>query len=217
MTPQFAATFNHPLLFLCMPTSRFFSFISRMKFIRRWGLMRNLCSENVQEHCAQVAMVAHALAIIRNRLYNGQLHIERVIAYALYHDAEEVITGDIPTPVKYLDAQSREVHARIAAQARKYVWNLLPPVLQEDYRPLFYIEKDNAECEVVKAADKICAWIKCVEETSAGNAEFSYARTAITNELELLRDQYPEVGYFLDCFGDSFTWSLDQLHLDPHP
>src|SRR3989442_8943443 len=150
-------------------TSHFFAYLSRMKFIRRWGLMHTTYPENIQEHSLRVAMLAHALAIIRNRLFGGHVNPERAAVLALYHDASEVLTGDLPAPIKYFNPEiSRAYHAIEAAAAQK-LFAMVPDALKEDYRSLFLgDETDHAHREIVKAADKLAAYLKCLEEVAAG-------------------------------------------------
>ncbi|HXV63287.1 MAG TPA: 5'-deoxynucleotidase [Vicinamibacteria bacterium] len=188
--------------------SHFFAYLSRMKFIQRWGLMHNTYAENVQEHSLRVAQIAHALALIRNRRFGGTVSAERVAALALYHDAGEVLTGDLPSPIKYFNPEIRKAYQDIEASAADRLLAMVPAELRNDYRSLLD-PKDQEHVAIVKAADKICAYIKCLEETSAGNREFSRAEQALAKtvaEIEL-----PEVKYFLDTFVPSFRLTLDEL------
>ena len=191
--------------------SHFFAYLNRMKFIQRWGLMRNTRSENIQEHSLQVAMIAHGLALIRNRLYEGQLNPERVALLALYHDAGEVITGDLATPIKNFNPKIKTAFNEIEGVARQKLFNMLPEALRPEYESLFFgIEADREHWTLVKAADKICAYLKCLEELKVGNQEFSRAERAIKADLE--RIELPEVRYFLEHFGPSFSLTLDELN-----
>ena len=160
--------------------SHFFAYISRMRFIQRWALMRNTAPENVQEHSHQVAVLAHALAVIRNEKFGGRLDPGAVAVAALYHDASEILTGDMPTPIK----------------------------LQGVYGPIL-TQSDPEVRQVVKAADKLSAYIKCVEELKAGNNEFRQAAGQTRKALEGY--ELPEVTYFLETFMDSFSLTLDEL------
>jgi 5'-deoxynucleotidase len=190
--------------------SHLFAYLSRMKFIRRWGLMHNTYPENIQEHSLRVAMIAHALAVIRNRLYGGQVNPERVAVLALYHDAGEVLTGDLPAPVKYFNPQIRTAYRAIEAAAHDKLFAMVPDALRADYRPLLYAdEADRPHWELVKAADKLCAYVKCMEEVAVGNAEFVKAETALRAAVDAL--ELPEVRYFLDTFAPSFRLTLDDL------
>ena len=188
--------------------SHFFAYISRMRFIQRWALMRNTAPENVQEHSHQAAVLAHALAVIRNEKFGGHLDPGAVAAAALYHDASEILTGDMPTPIKYHDPAIRAAYKDVEAVASRKLLDLLPPELQNAYRPIL-LEEDGEIRQVVKAADKLSAYIKCVEELKAGNNEF---RDAAAQTRRALEDyDLPEVRYFLDTFMDSFSLTLDEL------
>ena len=190
--------------------SHFFAYLSRMKFIRRWGLMHNTYPENIQEHCLRVAMVAHALAVIRNRLFGGNVSEERTALLALYHDASEVLTGDLPAPVKYFNPEIKNAYKEIEAAAAKRLLDMIPKALNADYQQLFFAEEaDREPRELVKAADKLCAYLKCLEEISAGNQEFAKAEKALKASVEEL--DLPEVRYFLDTFVPSFKLTLDEL------
>ncbi len=190
--------------------SHFFAYLARMKFIRRWGLMHNSYPENVQEHSQRVAMIAHALAVIRNRVFAGQVNAERVAVLALYHDASEVFTGDLPTPVKYFSEDLRSAYGQIEQRAERRLLDMVPADLRADFESLFATrEEDRALWELVKAADKLCAYVKCVEEVSAGNREFASAERSLKTTVEQLG--LPEVDYFLDKFLPSFRLTLDEL------
>jgi 5'-deoxynucleotidase len=190
--------------------SHFFAYLFRMKFIRRWGLMYSTYPENVQEHSLRVAQIAHALAVIRNRLYGGAVNPERAAVLALYHDAGEVLTGDLPTPVKYFNPEIAAAYRGIERVARDKLLGMVPPELAPAYEPcLGPPAGDRAERELVRAADKLCGYIKCLEELAAGNHEFAQAEKALRAALEQLA--LPEVGYFLETFVASFRLTLDDL------
>ena len=188
--------------------SHFFAYLSRMRFIQRWALMRNTAPENVQEHSHQVAVLAHALAVIRNRCFGGQVDPGTVAVAALYHDASEILTGDLPTPIKYYNPAIRDAYKDVEALAERKLTEMLPPALQEDYRPILTIQ-DPEVAALVKAADKLSAYIKCVEELKAGNNEFRQAAGQTRKVLEGY--ELPEVTYFLETFMDSFSLTLDEL------
>ena len=188
--------------------SHFFAYISRMRFIQRWALMRNTAPENVQEHSHQAAVLAHALAVIRNERFGGHLDPGAVAAAALYHDASEILTGDMPTPIEYHDPAIRAAYKDVEAVASRKLLDLLPPELQNAYRPIL-LEEDGEIRQVVKAADKLSAYIKCVEELKAGNNEFRDAAAQTRRALESY--DMPEVRYFLETFMDSFSLTLDEL------
>lgn len=193
-----------------MTQSHFFAHLSRLKLINRWPLMRNVRTENVSEHSLQVAMVAHALAVIKNLKFAGELNPDRIAMLALYHDASEVLTGDLPTPVKYYNAQIAHEYKKIEKIAQQKLIEMLPPELQEAYRPLIDEHHYSAtEQAVVKQADALCAYLKCLEELSAGNHEFSLAKTRL--EKTLTERRSPEMDYFMEVFVPSFTLSLDEI------
>ena len=189
--------------------SHFFAYISRMRFIQRWALMRNTAPENVQEHSHQAAVLAHALAVIRNEKFGGHVDPGRVAVAALYHDASEILTGDMPTPVKYGNPAIRDAYKQVEAVANERLVSMLPEELQATYRDALN-EYDDETRALVKAADKLSAYIKCVEEVKAGNGEFREAAAQTRRALEAY--DLPEVGYFLDTFMDSFALTLDELN-----
>ncbi len=190
--------------------SHLFAYLSRMKFIERWGLMHNTYPENIQEHSLQVAMVAHALALIRNRIFGGAVDPERTAVLALYHDVSEVLTGDLPSPVKYFNPEIKTAYKAIEAAAAQRLFDMVPEALKADYQALFLAEEaDRAYRDLITAADKICAYLKCLEEMGAGNQEFSQAEKALRASVEAL--DLPEVRYFLETFVPSFRLTLDDL------
>lgn len=195
-----------------MKQSHFFAHLSRMKLINRWPLMRNVRTENVSEHSLQVAMVAHALAAIKNR-NGGQLNAERIALLAMYHDASEVLTGDLPTPVKYFNSQIAQEYKAIEKIAQQKLVDMAPDELRDIFAPLIdenaWSEEEQA---IVKQADALCAYLKCLEELSAGNNEFGLAKTRLEKTLELRRSQ--EMDYFMAVFVPSFHLSLDEISQD---
>ena len=188
--------------------SHFFAYLSRMRFIQRWALMRNTAPENVQEHSHQVAVLAHALAVIRNKKFGGAVDPGQVAVAALYHDASEILTGDMPTPIKYDNPAIRKAYKDVEAVAEGKLLRMLPEELQGVYAPILAPTDPETE-QLVKAADKLSAYIKCVEELKAGNLEFREAAAQTRAALEGYG--LPEVAYFLDTFMDSFSLSLDEL------
>lgn len=191
--------------------SHFFAYLARMKFIQRWGLMRNTRQENIQEHSLQVAMIAHGLAIIKNRLFNGQVDPQRTAVLALYHDIGEVITGDLPTPIKNFNPKLKMAYSEVEGVAKQKLFDMLPDELKPDFEPLLFVtEADREHQKLVKAADKICAYLKCLEEMDAGNLEFSKAEKAIKAEID--RMNLPEVSYFIEKFVPSFLLTIDELN-----
>jgi 5'-deoxynucleotidase len=181
-----------------------------MRFIGRWGLMHSTRPENIQEHSLRVAMIAHALAVVRNRLFGGSVSPERLAVLAMYHDASEVLTGDLPRPVKYFDPEIETSYRRIETVAREKLLGMLPDGLREDYAGLFQPDTASAvEQGLVKAADKLCAYMKCLEEVTAGNREFVEAEKTLRHTIEAI--DLPEVRYFLATFVPSFRLTLDEL------
>lgn len=188
--------------------SHFFAYIFRMRFIQRWALMRNTAPENVQEHSHQVAVLAHALAVIRSECFGGHVDAGAVAVAALYHDAGEIFTGDMPTPIKYMNPAIRTAYKDVEADAARRLLDMVPPALQGAYAPVLE-ERDSETAALVKAADKLSAYIKCLEELKAGNGEFRQAAEQTRAALESYG--LPEVQYFMDTFLDSFSLTLDQL------
>ena len=188
--------------------SHFFAYISRMRFIQRWALMRNTAPENIQEHSHMVAVLSHALAVIQNRYFAPQIDPGQAAVAALYHDASEILTGDMPTPIKYDNPAIRSAYQDVEAVAERKLLQMLPPELQGVYEPIL-TEADPEIRQVVKAADKLSAYIKCVEELKAGNNEFREAAGQTLRALESYG--LPEVAYFLETFMDSFSLTLDEL------
>ena len=188
--------------------SHFFAYVSRMRFIQRWALMRNTAPENVQEHSHQVAVLAHALAVIRNEKFGGTVDPGAVAVAALYHDASEILTGDMPTPIKYDNPAIRTAYKDVEAVAEHKLLNMLPEELRGVYAPILTVEDPEIEA-LVKAADKLSAYIKCVEELKAGNNEFREAAAQTRKALESYG--MPEVESFLETFMDSFSLTLDEL------
>lgn len=188
--------------------SHFFAYISRLRFIARWALMRNTAPENVQEHSHQVAVLAHALAVIRNQKFGGRVDAGQAAVLALYHDASEILTGDMPTPIKYYNPAIKAAYKDVEAVANRKLLEMLPQELQAVYAPILQ-ESDPDLHTLVKAADKLSAYIKCVDEVKAGNTEFREA--AVQTRAALEKFDLPEVAYFLDVFMDSFSLTLDEL------
>ncbi|MCC2257281.1 5'-deoxynucleotidase [Intestinimonas aquisgranensis] len=187
----------------------FFALISRMRYIGRWGLMRNTFQENIQEHSHMVAVLAHALAVIRRDLFGGDLDPEHAAVLALYHDAPEILTGDLPTPVKYYNPEIREAYREVEEVSARRLLSMLPEALRPAYESLLLEDPESEYHALVKAADKLSAYIKCVEEVKAGNTEF---RQAAEQTYRILEDSpLPEVAYFLEHFLPGFSLTLDEL------
>ena len=187
---------------------KFFAYISRMKYITRWSLMRNSVSENIQEHSHMVAVLAHALGVIRRDVYKKDCDPAACAAAALFHDASEIFTGDLPTPIKYHTTAIRDAYHQVEAEATEKLLNMLPQEMRPAYAPLLR-EEDGEVKKIVKAADKLSAYIKCLEELEVGNNEFG---DAATETLEALRAmELEEVSWFLDHFAEAFGLTLDGL------
>ena len=191
--------------------SSFFAMISRMKYIDRWALMRNTRSENISEHSQEVAVLAHALCVIGNKRLGKSLNADRAAVIALYHDGAEIITGDMPTPVKYYDTAIREAYRRIEDDAACKLLQLLPDDLREEFERVLLPEQteDGYLLLLIKAADKLSALIKCLEEEKAGNREFVKAEKAARDKLVLMK--LPEVDIFLEEFIPAYACTLDEL------
>lgn len=187
----------------------FFAYISRMKYIVRWSLMRSTVQENVQEHSHMVAVLAHALGVIRRDVLGRACDPERLAAVALYHDAPEILTGDLPTPIKYHSAGIKSAYDEVEALATEKLLAELPEAMRPAYRALLEAPGDPALYALVHAADKLAAYIKCVEERKAGNLEFLSAEASTRAKLEALA--LPEVDYFLRCLMPGFEKNLDEL------
>lgn len=187
----------------------FFAYAARLRHIRRWGLMRSAMPENDAEHSLQVAMIAHGLAVMARDRYHRDVNPEHVLTLAVYHDATEVITGDLPTPVKYQSEELRGAYRSIENMAAEKLTAMLPEDMQDEFRPYLYGGNDYAH-QLVKAADKISAYVKCLEEKRAGNHEFDAAGENIRQSLEQI--DLPEVQDFVRQFVPSFSMTLDELN-----
>ena len=188
----------------------FFAMIGRLRHIRRWSLMRSNVSENVCEHSFDTAVIAHALAEIGIRVYGKKLDVGKITMAALYHDASEVMTGDMPTPVKYRNEALRESYGKIESESRDNLLAMLPDDLVDAYRPLVCMEEESPEeYRYVKAADKISAYIKCMEETASGNREFASAEEQTRKAVYDMC--FDEANYFMKYFLDGYRKNLDEL------
>lgn len=187
--------------------NHFYAMLSRMKNIYRWGLMRNTKNENLSEHTLETAYIAHALAIIKNNCFGGNVNAEKAAVAAMFHDTSEIITGDMPTPVKYYNPQIKAVYKDIEKQAQHTLLDMLPEYMRSDIDDIYY-EDDEQINAIVKAADKISAYIKCVEELNMGNREFAMAEKSIKNAIAELK--LPEADLFMKDFIPSFSLSLDE-------
>ncbi len=193
-------------------TSHFFACLDRLKLIQRWSLMRNLQTENLAEHSLQVAFVAHALALIKNKFYGGTVNPERIAVIAMYHDTSEIFTGDLPTPIKYFNTEITQAYKQIESAAEQHLINLLPSELQQDFMPYLATERfSSQEKHLVKQADLICAYIKAQAELEQGNQEFSTAKVRLENLMKSWRSE--EMDYFMQVFVPSFGRPIDELAL----
>lgn len=189
----------------------FFAFMGRMKYIMRWGLMRSVERENIAEHSQQTAVIAHALAMIDNRIFRKAVDADRTGMIAVYHETGEVITGDLPTPIKYYSEEISGAYKRVEAEAERKLLEQLPPELKGDISSLVCPDKDSYEYRLVKCADKLAAYIKCIEELRCNNGEFRSAYNTIGGDLERLKRDFPCVKYFCDNFLAAYYKTLDEL------
>lgn len=189
--------------------NNFFALISRMRYISRWGLMRNSLPENIQEHSHMVAVIAHALGVIRRDVYGIPCNPDQCASVALYHDASEILTGDLPTPIKYNNQEIMAAYHEIEDLASEKLLRMLPPELQSSFEPIMIGDAAKELHPIVKAADKLSAYIKCIEERKAGNNEFLSAEKQTRESL--LHSNLPEVKYFMENFIPAFEKTLDEL------
>ncbi len=188
---------------------KFFAFLNRMKYIRRWSLMRSVRDENIMEHSQQVAVIAHALALINNKIFGGDVEVNKVVLLAQYHEVGEVITGDLPTPIKYFNPEIKSAYKDLEKTASKKLLNMLPESLKAEYEEYILPNEDTKEYKLVKCADRLSAYLKCVEEVKSGNSEFKKAKASILSDLKSLKSK--EVDYYLKEFAPAFELTLDEL------
>ena len=188
----------------------FYAYMARMKLIKRWGLRHNTREENDQEHSLQVTMIAHALAMYKNRRYGGNVDVEKVLLCALYHEAAEVITGDLASPIKYFNPGIRDAYKEIERMASEKLLEYLPEDMKEDFRALLFPDEESYEWRIVKAADRISAYVKCLEEYGYGNREFLTAQENIRASISQMN--MPEAEDFMREFAPSFMLPLDALN-----
>ena len=190
-------------------SNNFFAYLSRMRYIERWSLMRNALPENIQEHSHMVAVIAHALGVIRRDVFHVPCNPEEYAAVALYHDCSEILTGDLPTPIKYHSPEIMDAYRQVEQLACDKLLDTLPPELRGAFQPVLDGETAARCHDLVKAADKLSAYIKCIEERRAGNDDFLSAERSTRRTLENYR--LPEVDYFLEHFIPAFELTLDEL------
>lgn len=194
----------------------FYAMLDRMQYINRWGLMRNNRVENIKEHSFDVAVIAHALAVLHNAKFPDPIKVDRyqVLAYALYHDCTEIITGDLPTPIKYRNETIKQAYKEVEHEAAERLSSLLPEVMQDEYLelldPAYEGEEGIMIKKLVKAADRIAAYIKCLTEEASGNTEFTSAKETILSTIDNI--MLPEVDYFMEKFVPSYGFTLDELN-----
>ena len=192
-----------------MENNHFYAMLSRMKYINRWGLMRNTRSENISEHSLEVAYIAHALGVINNEIFGGNLPAERLAILGMYHDVTEIITGDMPTPVKYYSPVIRNAYSEVEHVAKDEMLSGLPQIMRKHYdRALLETDEEEELWKYVKGADKMSALIKCIEEQQMGNQDFADAAESI--ELTLRNMHIPEVDYFMEEFLPAYRLTLDK-------
>lgn len=192
----------------------FFALLSRMKYIHRWALMRNAREENLSEHCLEVGILTHALCLIGNKKLNKKLSVDRAVLRALYHDAAEILTGDMPTPVKYRREELKTAYKKVEKEAEERLLSTLPDYLEEEYRKVFFPEEEeNAayENKLIKAADKLSALIKCEEELRSGNQEFATAAASTRRKIEEMAEELTELKIFMEDFLPAYGKTLDEL------
>ncbi|MBR2903205.1 MAG: 5'-deoxynucleotidase [Clostridia bacterium] len=187
----------------------FYAYMDRMKYIKRWQLMRCSQEENIMEHSYNVALYAHALAIIKNKKFGGNVDVSKAVLYALYHESSEVMTGDLPTPIKYYNHSISGAYKDLEKKACERLCEMLPEELGEELSPFVLADEDSEEYKIMKAADRLAAYVKCLSELRSSNGEFVKAKKSI--EEDLRRRNMPEVNYFLEKFADSFSLTLDEL------
>lgn len=189
--------------------NNFFGMLARMKYINRWGLMRNTKTENIAEHSLEVAIIAHALAVIGNTYFEKKIDAEHIAMLGVMHDTTEIITGDLPTPIKYYAPEIRDAYKKVENVAANQLLSELPEEMRSSYKNIL-IEENNTDWKYVKAADKMSAYIKCIEERKTGNKDFIKAEETIKKSLDDMKME--EVDKFIDVFLPSYTMTLDEIN-----
>ena len=187
----------------------FYAYMDRMKYINRWQLMRSEREENIMEHSQSVTLLSHALAVIHNEIFGGKADVLKTVLYATYHETSEVMTGDLPTPIKYYNRSIHGAYKDLERTACEKMTNMLPEEMRGGIAPYVLADEDSIEYKLVKCADRLSAYIKCLEELRSGNSEFSKAKKSIEEDLHARN--MPEIEYFFKHFIPSFTLTLDEL------
>ena len=189
----------------------FYALLNRMKLIERWSLMRSTTKEDLMQHAAHVAIVGQALGIIRNEYFGGNVNTDKIAALALYHDTAEVVSGDLPTPIKYYGPNIKDAYTEIEHVINRKLLQSLPDEMAKVYADYIQPDESTTEYKLMKAADKLSAFIKCIDERLSGNREFDSAYERLRKQLDGLREEYPELDYFLNNFGEGYGKPLDIL------
>jgi 5'-deoxynucleotidase len=187
----------------------FYAYMERMKYIKRWQLMRSVREENIMEHSQSVALFSHALVTIHNEVFGGKADVLKTVLYAMYHETAEVMTGDLPTPIKYYNRSIQGAYKELERNAAEKIVNTLPEAIRGEIAPFVLADEDSAEYRLVKAADRLAAYVKCLEELRSGNGEFAKAKKSIEEDLH--SRNMPEIEYFFQHFIPSLKLTLDDL------
>ena len=187
----------------------FFAYLNRMKHIERWSLMHSIKKENIMEHSQAVSVLAHCLAIVENEIFSGCVDEYKTLCYAVYHEVSEVITGDLPTPIKYFNADIKTAYKELESYANKKLIKNLPEKLEKRYKEFVFSDETRIEYKLTKAADKLAAYIKCIEEIKGGNSEFKKAKQTLEKDIKAM--DINSVKYFMENFIKGFELSLDEL------
>ncbi len=189
--------------------SNFYAYLDRMKYIKRWQLMRSVREENVMEHSFVVTLFSHALAVIHNEVFGGKADVLKTVLYATYHETSEVMTGDLPTPIKYYNHSIQGAYKELERSACEKIVETLPSEIRAEFAPFVLADEKSVEYKLVKAADRLAAYIKCLEELKSGNGEFVKAKKSIEEDLK--GRKMPEIDYFFEHFIPAFELTLDEL------
>ena len=188
---------------------KFYAYLNRMKDIKRWSLMHSIREENIMEHSQAVAVIAHALGLINNKILGGSADVNKIVLLAQYHEVGEVITGDLPTPIKYFNPEIRTAYKDLEKTACERILDMLPEELKDEYEKYILPDESTYEYKLVKGADRLAAYLKCVEEVKLGNSEFKKAKATIIKDITKMA--LPEVDYYLKNFAPAYELTLDEL------